>query len=147
MRRAVVIFSLFLLVSGCGSAAPDEAIVTGPADSSSIVTGGGGTFGVGPAEFTVKNSLGAPLPDVDIEFFGGGGAILLDLDGNILNPDDPGYYKTRTDDGGFARVFYVFSLPTCSATVDLTRTGSVFASVRSSGNFLATFTVTIKKCA
>lgn len=144
MRRAAVLFFLFLLISGCGSKAPDDAVVTGPGDESFTVQGGGGLFGVGPVEFTVKNSLGAPLPDIDIEFFGGGGAILTDRFGNTLNAVNPGYFKTKTDDGGFARVFYVFTLPSCTSTTDLTRSASVFASVRSSASKLSTATVTIK---
>jgi len=145
MRRAAVFFFLFLLVSGCGSSAPDDAVVTGPTDGSSTVVGGGGGFGVGPAEFTVKNSLGVPLPDIDIEFFGGGGATLTDRKGNVLNPSEPSYFKTKTDDGGFARIFYVFPLQSCGTPpVDLTQSASVLASVKNSSNFLTTFTVTIR---
>ncbi|MFY9270779.1 MAG: hypothetical protein WAO55_13640 [Candidatus Manganitrophaceae bacterium] len=153
MRRSVFLsLSLLLLgLAGCGGdpSAPLDATVSGPEDSTITVNPpGGGSFSVGPLEFKVLNKAGAAVPGVEIELFAGNpglGAFLIDLNGNLLNSNDPTYFKTKTDDRGLiSRVFYVVGLPVCG-TEDQTMTGSVQASVGVSSK-LWTGTYTIKKC-
>ncbi len=154
MKRSVFLSLslLSLLLAGCGGdpSAPLDATVSGPEDgtftketpppgqgiASSLVT---------PLEFRVLNKAGAAVPGVEIEIFAGGGGVLTDLSGNnLLNPNDPTYFKTKTDDRGLARASYFTLLPNCK-TEDQTMTGSVLATVGVSSK-LWTATYTIKKC-
>ncbi len=149
MRRqaaSVLLLSLILFVSGCGgdAKAPFDATVTGP-DDSDFTTSGGGTSIVRPLEFQVKDKAGAvALPDVEIELFAGGGGILTDIDGNPLDPNNPTYFKTKTDDRGLTRTAFLIALPGCGAE-DVVVTGSVNATVGSAGK-LWTGTFTVEAC-
>jgi hypothetical protein len=141
-----LVFLLFVL-SGCGGdiPAPLDATVTGPEDSFFIVNPpGGGPSLVGPLDFQVANKDSIALREVEIEFFGYHGGVLTDLNGNPLNPTDPTYFKTKTDDRGLARTFFLIGLPACGVE-DLTVTGSVGATVGVTSD-LWTATYTIKKC-
>lgn len=150
MRRqaaSVLLLSLILFVSGCGgdAKAPFDATVTGPEDEDFTVTGGGGTSIVRPLEFQVRDAAGVvALPDVEIELFAGGGGILTDIDGNPLDPNNPTYFKTKTDDRGLIRTAFLIPLPGCGAE-DVEVTGSVTASV-GSASMLWTGTFTIEAC-
>lgn len=143
---SVLLFFLVLLVSGCGgdAKAPLDATVTGPEDSNFTVSGGG-TVTVRPLEFQVKDKAGViALPDVEIELFAGGGGSLTDIDGNPLDPNNPTYFKTNTDDRGLTRTSFRITLPGCS-TEDVVVTGTVNASVGPASK-LWTGTFTIKAC-
>ncbi|MFQ5543721.1 MAG: hypothetical protein ACE5FY_05155 [Nitrospiria bacterium] len=149
MRKAVILFFLFVFISGCGNLAPTDSQVNGPEDSLETVQGGQ-TLIFRALGFTVTNKDGVALPDVEIEFFAGGTGILTNLNGNPLNPTSPGVFKTRTDDRGLARVSYLITLPSCPApvagttTADQTATGSVRGTVGSNSGHLWKATITIK---
>lgn len=150
MRRqaaSVLLLSLVLFVSGCGGdtpRAPFDATVTGPEDSNFTVTGGGNVM-VPAIDFQVRDKAGTiALPGVEVELFAGGGGILTNLDGNPLNPNDPTYFKTETDDLGLARASFVITLPDCSAE-DETVTGTVSATAGGASK-LWTGTFTVSSC-
>lgn len=149
MRRqaaSVLLLSLILFVSGCGgdAKAPFDATVTGPEDSD-FTTSGGGTVVVKPLDFQVKDQAGEiALPDVEVELFAGGGGILIDLNGNPLDPNNPTYFKTKTDDRGLTRTAFSIALPGCGAE-DVVVTGSVSATVGSASH-LWTGTFTVEAC-
>jgi hypothetical protein len=147
-RQAVSVLLLFLVlfVSGCGgdAKAPFDATVTGPDDDDFTVPGGGAVI-VQPLEFQVKDKTGlVALPDVEIEFFAGGGGILTDLDGNPLDPNNPTYFKTKTDDRGLTRTSFLIVLPGCGAEA-VTVDGTVTATVGSASK-LWTGSFTIEEC-
>jgi hypothetical protein len=149
MRRqaaSILLLFLILIASGCGgdAKAPFDATVIGPDDSDFTSTGGGAAL-VQPLEFQVLDKAGLiALPDVEIELFAGGGGILTDLDGNPLDPNNPTYFKTKTDDRGLTRTSFLIVLPGCGADA-VTVTGSVTASVGSASK-LWTGTFTIEAC-
>lgn len=131
MRRhaaSILLLCLVLVLSGCGgdARAPFDATVTGPEDSDfTINPPGGGTRIVQAIDFQVKDKAGTiALPGVEVELFAGGGGILTDLDGNPLDPNNPTYFKTETDDLGLVRSSYLIALPDCS-TEDIVVTGTV----------------------
>lgn len=150
MRRqaaSVLLLSLILFVSGCGgdAKAPFDATVTGPEDDDFTVTGAAAPSIVLPLEFQVRDASGTvALPDVEIELFAGGGGILTDIDGNPLDPNNPTYFKTKTDDRGLTRTAFLISLPGCGAE-SVVMTGSVTATVGSTAA-LWTGTFTIEEC-
>lgn len=150
MKRVALFLFLSMMVSGCGSSlAPLDAVVTGPADATVTVNPpGGGTQFFRPLDFQVANKAGIALPDIEIEFlanFSAGTATLTDLNRNPLDPNNPTYFKTKTDDRGLARVAFLMALPNCDPANDLTVTGGVTATVGiTSKVWTATFTV--KKC-
>lgn len=152
MRRqaaSVLLLSLVLFVSGCGGdtpRAPFDAIVTGPDDSDFTVNPpGGGTHIVQAIDFQVRDNAGViALPGVEIELFAGGGGILTDLDGNPLDPNNPTYFKTKTDDLGLARTSFLIALPNCSAEA-IVVTGSVSATA-GGGSKLWTATFNVSSC-
>lgn len=144
---SVLLLFMVLFVSACGGdpKAPFDATVTGPEDSDFTVNPpGGGVQIVQGIDFQVKDKAGEIiLPGVEVELFAGGGGILTDLDGNPLDPNNPTYFKTKTDDRGLVRASYLIALPTCSTTAELTVTGTVSASVGvASKLWTGTFTIT-----
>ncbi len=141
MKRSVFLFTLLFLIAGCGDQAPDGTVVNGPAAASTTVAGAG-TVIYRALDFQALDDSGKPLPDIDIEFFSGGVGILTDLDGNALNPSNPGVYKTKTDDRGLGRVSLLATIPACSGTVDEIFTASARGTVRSA-DFLFTATITL----
>lgn len=149
MRRqaaSILLLFLVLFLSGCGgdAKAPFDATVTGPDDDDFSVNGGGISI-VRPLEFQVRDNAGAiALPDVEIELFAGGGGILTDIDGNPLDPNNPTYFKTKTDDRGLTRTAFLIALPGCGAEAIIV-TGSVTATVGSAAK-LWTGTFTIEAC-
>jgi len=147
-KQAATVFllSLVLFVSGCGgdAKAPFDATVVGPEDQEFRSSGGGAAF-VLPLEFQVRDKEGAvALPDVEIELFAGGGGILTDIDGNPLDPNNPTYFKTKTDDRGLTRTAFLIALPGCGAE-EVVVTGSVNATVGAASK-LWTGTFTIEAC-
>jgi len=133
-----------IFVGACGDLAPTDAVVSGPADSSSTFPGAQvpQTTIFRALDFTVTNSQGIPLPDVEIEFFAGGSGILTDLDGNALNAASPGIFKTHTDDRGVGRVSFLMTLPPCTDATDKTASGSVRGTVANADHlWVATITV------
>lgn len=151
MRRyvaSVFLLCLALILSGCGgdARAPFDATVTGPADGDFTVNPpGGGTHIVQAIDFQVRDSTGSiALPGVEVELFAGGGGILTDLDGNPLDPNNPTYFKTETDDLGLVRASFLISLPDCSSE-ELIVDGTVNATAGgASEQWTGTFT--IKSC-
>lgn len=148
MRRQAalaILLYVVLLFSGCGddARAPFDATVTGPQDLDFKVNPNDPRIWIVPGlDFQVKDKGGTvALPGVEVEFFAGGGGILADLDGNPLDPNNPFYFKTKTDDRGLARTSFLINVPPCSTT-DLTATGTVSASVGATSKlWKATFTV------
>lgn len=150
MRRqaaSVLLLFLVLFVSGCGGdtpRAPFDATLTGPEDSD-FTFSGGGTVIVPAIDFQVKDKAGAiALPGVEVELFAGGGGVLTDLDGNPLDPNNPTYFKTETDDLGLARTSFVITLPDCSDKDEVV-TGTVRAAA-GGGSKLWTGTFTVSSC-
>lgn len=146
MRRqavSVLLLILVLIVSGCGgdAKAPFDATLTGPEDSQFSITGGG-TAIVRGLDFQVRDKEGTTaLPGVEVELFAGGGGILTDLDGNPLDPNNPTYFKTKTDDRGLARASFLISLPGCGAE-SVSVNGTVNASVGATSlQWTGTFTI------
>ncbi len=139
MRRGAVLFSLLILMYGCGDKAPDTAVVTGPSNSSTALDSAVPII-YRALDFTVANVSGDPLPDVEIEFFAGGIGILTDLNGVTLGTGV--IYKTTTDERGVARVSYSISIAACSGTEDQVTVGSVHGTV-ASADHLWTTTITL----
>ena len=142
----IVFLTTLILLSGCGDdLAPLDSTITGPEDSTfTINPPGGGSHIVRAIDFKVSNAAGVALPKVEVELLAGGGGILTDLDGNPLDPANPTYFRTRTDDRGLVRASFLITLPDCGAA-DLTVTGSVNATVGVASD-LWTATYTISKC-
>jgi len=144
MRKALILISLALFISACGSdLAPTDATVTGPEDASTTLAFSSSSSSIfyRPLDFVVRNENGVALPDVEIEFFPTGFADLTDIEGNLLS--NPSRFKTKTDDRGIGRVSLVFTVPGCSGTTSVVVTGGVLATVGSaSKSFTSTATRT-----
>jgi hypothetical protein len=132
MRKWTILLGLFVFISGCGQAtAPLDATVTGPADASfTIAAPGGGTQLVRPIIFTVKDSLGRLIPEVELDIIVNN-AFLVDVDGNNIaqNPPDNDMLFTRTDPSGAVTVAILVPMKTCGAApIDKTFGSSISAS-------------------
>ena len=137
-----------LMFVGCGEevATPNGKIV-GPGDSEVTFLDSPGFLGItaGPLEFQVFQPADTPdeakpMPGVTVRFFGGGQVVALtDRDGNDLNPNDPLFFETETDDRGLSPtdVYAVYFVPRCKANPadptqpgdDIVVTGEVMGTV------------------
>lgn len=142
MRKVVFLFFIFVFIVGCGDNAPKDAIVTGPDDSTFAATprsSASSTVRFRPLDFFAKNKDGDPLPDIEIQFFSTGIALLTDIDGALLSNSDR--FTTKTDDAGVGRISISVTIPGCIDTNNITVTGGVLATVGSaSDNFTGTVT-------
>ena len=142
MRKLVLFFSLLFLISACGDKAPEDAVVTGPTNSTTPVLSAEPVI-YNALDFKVSNAAGDALPDVEIQFFAGGpgGVTLIDLNGAILGTGI--IYTTTTNARGIARVSFRLPIAACPATTDTITVGSVRGTV---GNADAIWTtrVTLK---
>ena len=154
--------SLVILLFGCGEevATPGAQIVPpGDATFTYQPTSGGLDTTASPLEFQVfipgdEPDETKPMPGATVRFFGGGQVVLLtDREGvlelidtgtvsleNTLNPDDPLFFETQTDDRGLSPtdVYAVWFVPQCKADPttpttkagpDISVTGTVTATV------------------
>jgi hypothetical protein len=101
-----------------------------------------------PLQFQVLDADGNPAPGVTIRFFAGGAVNrLADRTGAVLTTADPALFETTTNDQGLSPtdVYARFGVPACSATEDVSATGTVTASV-GVASALWTVTVTASQC-
>lgn len=140
MRRLILLFPLLFLISGCGDKAPDDAVVTGPTNTTTTVSSSGPLI-YRALDFKVANSAGDPLPELEIQFFAGGGGTLVNVDGVLLGTGS--IYNTFTDERGIARVSFGISIADCGgSTTDLVTVGGVRGTV-GNADYLWTTTVTL----
>lgn len=135
MRKAIILMSLLLFLSACGSdLAPTDSTVTGPDDETvklPLSTTASSVF-YRPLDFVVRNEGEIAMPDVEIEFFSTGTAVLTDIDGNVLAT--PTRVKSKTDDRGIGRISILISVPGCTGTADVEATGGVIGTVGSASH-------------
>jgi hypothetical protein len=133
-----------LSLASCGDeTVPQGATVSAPGDIEVTYqnSAGGPAFTAAPLQFQVLDASGNPLPGVTIRFFAGGEVDrLADRTGAVLSTSDPLLFETTTNDQGLSPtdIYARWQVPACSATEDLSGTGTVTASV---GVASATWTV------
>lgn len=144
MKRAVFLFFLFVLISGCGNNAPDDAVVTAPKDNTRTISSThSGVVFFRPLEFKVTKSTGTetiPVPDVDIRFFSRGPTVLSDLSRTPLSTT--GQVNSTTNDRGIGEIAALITVPACSGPGDIKEVGSVLGTV---GSASAEWTATITR--
>lgn len=146
MKKIVLLIFASLFLAACGDRAPDDAVVTGPKDSTAKfprqTTPLTVTFA--PLDFVVRNGTDENaqlLGNIEMEFFAGGSARLSDFSGNLLAT--PFLVKNKTDDQGLGRVFATMTIPGCTGNTDSTVTGTVIATVgTASATWTGTATIT-----
>lgn len=139
LARALVCLSLVVIPLGCGDdTAPHGATVVAPADFTlTVVNSGAGYTSItdAPLAFQARDKNGNPLPGVLMRFYGGGNlsqtVALTDRSGVPLNPVDPVFFETVTDERGLSPkdVYAAFDVPACNSTEDVSVTANVTASV------------------
>ncbi len=150
---ASFVICLSLFISSCGedpAQAPSDAVIIGPADQTTIFSNPSTTARSAfytPFEFVVVDQATPPRPiaGVVVELFAYGLATaLVDIKNVELDPLNPFYFKTVTDDRGAVRAGLRVSVPPC-----LTEQADYDASMGATvglGAKLSKITITVKKC-
>ncbi len=151
LRVAVYLLFAIVPLAGCGDdTAADGATVVAPGDTTvSYDSGSGGGIDrtSGPLDFQVSDAKGNPVPGVKIRFFAGGRVFALtDRAGTALTPTDMAFFETTTDDRGLSPtdIYARWNIPTCDLTADVTKNGTVRASV-GVASAVWTVNITVKK--
>jgi hypothetical protein len=138
-------------ISGSSVTVSSDLTVEYPCPAGATSTAGGLDILGSPLEVHVFGPDGkTPLPGVKVQFyFGGGGAnALTDRSGTVfLNPSDPLYFETITNEFGVPQgdVYPTWVVPGSNSTVDVTLKASVSVSIGVASK-LWTVTATAKKC-
>ncbi|MEC4678270.1 MAG: hypothetical protein VST69_05900 [Nitrospirota bacterium] len=133
MKKTLIIMFFIIPLTACGDLAPNDATITGPADSTDTLPRNTSETSViyRSLNFIAKGQSGEVLSDVEMEFFRGGvdaTVSLADADGNTITAPS---MKIKTDERGIGRIGFVIRVPGCASTADINVSGSIFATVGS----------------